>query len=404
MPGRTVVRRSLALLASTALLGAGAGSTATAVPVQAGAPDAGRRAAVADTVVAISVDALNPSALARLGRKGAPNLNRLVRQGATTLNARTEQELTLTLPNHTGMVTGRRIQAATGGHGVTWNDDRLTPPTVQAAAGGPVESVFTVVDDAGLSAGFFASKTKFSLWDRSWPIATDTADDHRGQPGPGPRLQARPDRLDAGPALPAPVRARRGRAREGLHGPAYLRAVRRTDRRVGSIIDVLRTDPRYAGHTTVILTADHGGRGASHVDPTKVWDYRIPFVVWGAGVEPGTDLYDLNPDYADPGRARVAYDGVQPVRNGDVANLALDLLGLPAVPGSEHDVAQDLDVSAAPLSRCTRSPGSGHGLKRQPSRPFDCCIITGASRPGPGQPTWPRPSQCPVSWLTTMWR
>ena len=68
--------------------------------------------------------------------------------------------------------------------------------------------------------------------------------------------------------------------------------------------------------------------------------------VWGNGVGPGTDLYDLNPDYADPGRDRMSYDGVQPVRNGMVANLVLDLLGLPAVPGSEHDAAQDLDVSA----------------------------------------------------------
>jgi hypothetical protein len=29
-----------------------------------------------------------------------------------------------------------------------------------------------------------------------------------------------------------------------------------------------------------------------------------------------------------------------------VSNLALGLLGLSAVPGSEHDLAQDLDVSA----------------------------------------------------------
>lgn len=346
MPGRTVVRRSLALLASTALLSAGAGSVATGAPLQAGAPDAGRRVAVADTVVVISVDALNPNALTRLGRSGAPHLNALVDEGASTLNARTERELTLTLPNHTGMVTGRRIQASTGGHGVTWNDERLRPPTVQAAAGGPVESVFTVVDDAGLSAGFFASKTKFSLWDRSWPVATDTQtiiEDNQALVRAFKRDLSGSTRALRFLHLSEPDVV--GHAK-GFMGPAYLRAVRRTDRRVGSIIDVLRTDPGYAGHTTVILTADHGGRGATHVDPTKVWDYRIPFVVWGAGVDPGTDLYDLNPDYADPGRARETYAGVQPVRNGDVANLALDLLGLPAVPGSEHDVAQDLDVSA----------------------------------------------------------
>jgi hypothetical protein len=357
MSRRPAVRRSLALLASTALLAVGAGQvpgTASASDVSGAAAGAtagatagaARRDAVAETVVVISVDALNPDALRRLGRARAPHLTALVDEGASTLNARTERELTLTLPNHTGMVTGRRIQASKGGHGVTWNDDRRRPSTVQAAADGPVESVFNVVDEAGLSAGFFASKTKFSLWDRSWPLATDAQ-------------TIIEDNADLVRAFKRDLRGSTRALRflhlsepdvvghdRGFMGPAYLRAVHRTDRRVGAVVDLLRTDPRYAGRTTLILTADHGGRGASHTDPRKVYDYRVPFVVWGAGVDAGADLYALNPDYADPGRARTTYAGTQPVRNGDVANLALDLLGLPAVPGSEHDAAQDLDVSA----------------------------------------------------------
>jgi Type I phosphodiesterase / nucleotide pyrophosphatase len=342
MPGRTAVRRSLAVLASAALLAAGAGPGATGAP----APAPRSASAVTDTVVAISIDALNPQALNKLGRSGTPHLHALLDEGASTLNARTEHELTVTLPNHTGMVTGRRVHSGTGGHGVTWNDDRRRPRTVQAAADEPVESVFTVVDDAGLSAGFFASKTKFSLWDRSWPLATD----------------AQTIIEDNQRLVRAFKRDLRGATRAfrflhlsepdsvghdgGFMGRAYLRAVRRADRRVGSVLELLRTDPRYAGRTTVVLTSDHGGRGASHTDPTKAWNYRVPFVVWGTGVDAGSDLYALNPDYADPGRARASYDGVQPVRNGVVANLALDLLGLPAVPGSEHDADQDLDVSA----------------------------------------------------------
>lgn len=342
MPGRPVVRRSLALLAAAALVAAGT------APVGADAPATkdGRRAATADAVVAISVDALNPSALRKLGPERTPYLHALLDEGAGTLNARTEHELTVTLPNHTGMVTGRRVHAGSGGHGVTWNDDRRRPRTVQAAAGSPVESVFTVVDDAGLSAGYFASKTKFSLWDRSWPLATDAQTiiednqrlvrafkgDLRGATRAFRFLHlSEPDTVGHD---------------KGFMGRAYLRAVQRADRRVGAVLEVLRTDPRYAGRTTVVLTADHGGRADNHTDPTKVWNYRVPFVAWGAGVDPGTDLYDLNPDFADPGRARTSYDGVQPIRNGMVSNLALRLLGLSAVPGSEHDAAQGLDVSA----------------------------------------------------------
>ena len=81
--------------------------------------------------------------------------------------------MTNTLPNHTGMVTSRRIDAAYGGHGVTWNDDRLVPRTVQAAAGHPVGSVFSSLDAAGLSSSLFAAKGKFALFSRSWPNGVD---------------------------------------------------------------------------------------------------------------------------------------------------------------------------------------------------------------------------------------
>ena len=49
------------------------------------------------------------------------------------------------------------------------------------------------------------------------------------------------------------------------------------------------------------------------------------------------------------------------------------------------------------------SQGSGQGLNRHPPVPLDCCIITGA-RPRRWHPACPRPSQWPVSWLTTRWR
>ena len=97
----------------------------------------------------------------------------------------------------------------------------------------------------------------------------------------------------------------------------------------------------------VVVTADHGGLGPSHLDPRRFANFRVPFLVWGAGVAAGADLYAINPTYADPGKARVGYAAaLQPVRNGDVGNLVLDVLGLPPIPNSEHDYAQDLEVLA----------------------------------------------------------
>lgn len=314
-------------------------------------PDAGRPTAERrldtlgpiDSVVAISIDGLNPKAITKLGRRGTPTLHKLIRRGATTLNARTELELTDTLPNHTGMVTGRRIEAATGGHGVTWNDDRPTPATVQAAAGHDVSSVFNVVHDAGGDTAFFASKTKFSLWERSWPEAIDAdviIEDNKALVASllaDLDDQTRDFRLLH---LSAPDKV--GHAK-GFMGPAYLRAVTASDRLVGRVVRAIKSSPTLAGHTAIILTSDHGGRGAGHSAPNRRANYTVPFMVWGPEVARGASLYAINPTYSNPRRTQTTYDN-SPIRNGDVANLALDLLELPPVPGSEHNQAQDLEV------------------------------------------------------------
>jgi hypothetical protein len=294
-------------------------------------------------VIAISVDALNPTALTRLGPSRLPEFHALIRAGASTLNARTELESTETLPNHTGMLTGRPV-GGPNGHGVAFNKDP-GQVTVSSHAGHPVGSVFDVVHRAGGTTALYASKTKFALYQRSWAGSLDRTVIDQDNDRLVSRLVAD---LASHPSdfsfvhLSAPDVA--GHA-SGFMGPAYLRAVERVDRLLGRIRDAVAASPGLRTRAHLIVTADHGGRGThGHSAAAKPDDYRVPFVVDGPTARAGSDLYALNPDYRDPGAGRPSYDGRQPVRNGDLADLATRLLGLPPVPGSVFGTHDQLDV------------------------------------------------------------
>src|SRR5690242_16264510 len=98
------MRTALASLLACSAIGLCPASAPAQVPSGDPLPGASRVSAdnPIDSVVAISVDGLNTDALARLGAARTPHLHDLMESGASTLNARTEHELTITLPNHTG--------------------------------------------------------------------------------------------------------------------------------------------------------------------------------------------------------------------------------------------------------------------------------------------------------------
>lgn len=307
-------------------------------------------------VLAISVDGLNPRAITQLGPSGAPAFYRMMREGAFTFNARTERGITRTLPNHTGMLTGRRISASSGGHGVTFNSDN--GKTVHQSAGHYVASVFDVVHDNGGSTALYSAKTKFAFYSRTWNTAG--AKDKVGRDNG----RAKIDRvvLDTDNArLVAQVNAELKKAprtftflhislpdqaghENGFMSAQYVEAVRQTDRLLGTLLITIAGRAALRSHLLVLLTADHGGLGASHSSATEVQDYRVPFLAWGPGVARGKDLYALNPTFRDPGNGSPSYAGKQPIRNGDLANLTTDVLDLPTVPGSEFDRPRTLDL------------------------------------------------------------
>jgi hypothetical protein len=340
------------LVAATALAGACVGDEPSARRPQ---PDDAAVAAHADGgmpaprryVVAISVDALNRRALVRLGARGTPALHRLLREGAGTLNARSAYEQTHTLPNHTGMMTGRPVLGRRGHH-VTFNTDN--GETLREVNGHYVPGIFDVVHDHHGRTALFTSKDKFRFLARSWD-SRHGARDRVGRRDDGRdkisrfvvavsatlldrltrQLRRRPARLTflhlAGPDEAG--------HEDGCMSRRYLAAVRTVDRQVGRVLHTIGRDRDLRLRTNVVLTADHGcppGQ-TQHDDRTRRDNYQVPFVVWGPGVARGESLYALNPTRRRPGTGRPRYSGPQPVRNLDLADLAERLLGLPAVPG-----------------------------------------------------------------------
>jgi len=121
--------------------------------------------------------------------------------------------------------------------------------------------------------------------------------------------------------------------------------VRESDAILERLVDALAIDGRWADSTAIIVTSDHGGPlgGDLHSDRELAENYTIPFVVWAPGVTAGADLYDINPQARrNPGELQVPLTGRQPVRGHEVGNVALDLLGFPAIPGSVFNADFDL--------------------------------------------------------------
>ncbi len=344
---RSALPGAVAAVAALLLTGCAEGTPASASDVRR--PDVRH-------VVLVSVDGLTPEAIRRLGPAGAPTFTRLADEGASTLNARTLAEETVTLPNHTSMVTGRPVTAA-GGHRVTFNEDNGS--TVHVRAGTYVASAFDVVHDSGGRTALYSGKDKLDLLDRSWNAANGAADrtgvdngrdkiDVYRRGAPGVLTDALIAALRTAPPDFAMLHLRGpdsvGHA-QGYMSRAYVDEVAATDRLIGRLVNAIAGRPSLASSTVVVVTSDHGGLGFSHADMTRRVNYTVPFFVWGRGVRPGANLYALNPDRADPGTSRPTYAASrQPIRNAEAGNLVTELLALRAVPGSRINPTQTLDV------------------------------------------------------------
>ncbi|MDD5110053.1 MAG: Ig-like domain-containing protein [Patescibacteria group bacterium] len=318
-------------------------------------------------VIFISVDGMGAEYVAPLLQDGLANemvtFERFQTEGSGTLNARDDPDYAVTLPNHTTMATGRGVAGASG-HGWTGNGDPGPTDTLATNKGSYVASVFDVAHDNGMRTGLWSGKSKFILFQQSYSTTTGAAD-VTGVDNGADKISY--NYISNGVAASAmttdfisqmtthpfnysfvhyqdPDATGHSSGWSTTVTSGFAATLKAVDTAIGRIFTMVENSSVLRNKTTIIITADHGGHSTTHGDTTNYLDYEIPFYVWGAGAAAAQDLYSLNTStLAAPLQAsNPAYATSRPVHNGDASNLALQLLGLSAIPGSTIDSKQDL--------------------------------------------------------------
>lgn len=226
----------------------------------------------------VSIDGLRPDLLIRAM---APNLRAMLEAGSYSFWARTTPHA-ITLPSHVSMLTGvvpRR-------HEVEWNKDLpLKEPVYPSAA-----SLFDLAKKAGLSTAMAAGKSKFDALNRpgsiDWiylPSVAQCEDADVTRAAVAIVAEHKPRVMFV--HLPSVDNV--GHAR-GWGTPEQLAAVESADAALGQLLSAL-SDAGVREPTTVIVTADHGGAGRTHLAD----DFRARFIPWlitGPGVRRNLDL------------------------------------------------------------------------------------------------------------------
>ena len=321
-------------------------------------PSAAVQASPIDRVVVIGVEGLRSSALDLTS--GA--YGRLAAEGAVTLNARTTVESTSPLPNVLSMLTGRRVDAAALGHGVTYNNDR--GEVVRSTAGRYVSSVFDLVHNQGGRTYLAANRNRIDMVDRSWDAANGGRDPYGFDDGADKvdkyfrggndyrlveDLRARLERRPAAFTYAELSSLDKVGRKSGFGSERYTKFVGKIERMIGRTMSSIEGSRKLAGRTLLVVAGTNGGVDGAARDNERDGNYTVPLMVWGPGVVPGADLYDLNPQWTDPGNEQDGYETPAPIHTGVVANLVLSVLGLPALPGSLMNRDQRFNVLTGPL-------------------------------------------------------
>lgn len=323
-------------------------------------------------VILISVDGLRPEALLPPLVDLHPALKQFT-QGAWTAQARCDPDISVTLPNHADMITGR-LAAGEQGHGWVGNIDppsRAMGGTLHAKREKYISSIFDVAHDEGLQTALIAGKWKFALFEQSYGVDVGAVDAVAPDYGKDKvdcficahhpmeetlqeitflhSAEGNQKRSFSFIHFGAPDAAGHGTGWDLTDGSPYRQSLLVIDKAIGEIISAINQSPTLHGRVAIILTADHGGGMPfiSHIDPEASINFTIPFCVWGPAYQSPVDLYSINMNcrHQPAASERFTVGALPPIRNSDAPNACLMLLGLPAIPESTVNATQDLRLT-----------------------------------------------------------
>lgn len=240
----------------------------------------------ADHVFIVSFDQGAP---AGIQKSAMPMFKAMAAEGGHTWQAFTIVP-SLTLPSHTSMLTGVGIQK----HQITWNDYKPEKGVV------PVPTIFSIAKEHGFKTELFVCKEKFKTL---------------VLPGSVDNFVLQPNAKAVAAAFAAEVAVSKPNLcfihfgdpdstghKFGVDSPEKLQAFDDCDEALKTIRDAVKA-AGLEGSSVFILTADHGGHDVpemkdgqptgkmvgTHGSPDKT-DVEIPWVVWGKGVKPHTEI------------------------------------------------------------------------------------------------------------------
>jgi arylsulfatase A-like enzyme len=238
-------------------------------------------AAAADKprVVIVSIDGLRPDAITD---EGMPQAAKLGRAGAVAKRALTIPRSD-TLPSHASMLSGVEMAA----HGLDWNSFRIDRGFIK------VPTVFAIARRGGLTTAMIVGKQK--LRHIAKPGTVDHFDIPSDPTCAGVAAAAAAYFTSTGPDLmfvhfSDPDDAGHD---HGWSSAEYTRAVAIADTCLGVLVSTIDKSAA-AKTTTIIVTADHGGEGRSHSDGREGANRRIPWMIRGPSIKPGTTVRDVS--------------------------------------------------------------------------------------------------------------